>query len=73
MNQRPRAPDLPLTSTRSVSQSKDCRIEENRMLGLWTAFIQRDGEVLAVIVESDRDDLIAAARRLMDDTDLIAA
>lgn len=43
------------------------------MLGLWTAFIRRDGEALAVIVESDREDLIATARRLMDDAELIAA
>jgi hypothetical protein len=73
MNQRLPVPDLPRPSNRASGCSQDCRIEENRMLGLWTAFIRRDGEALAVIVESDREDLIATARRLMDDAELIAA
>lgn len=40
-------------------------LEANYAMGLWTAFVTRDGREVCVIVDSERDAVIAEAHRVM--------
>ena len=66
-------------STRHANQSSprvhasDNQLEKNHAPGLWVAYVLRDGEASAVIMESDRDDLIASAQALETAPELLAA
>ena len=69
-----------LLSTLHANQSSSCvvaatgfRLEQNHALGLWVAYVRRDGEALAVIMESDRDDAIASAQAPESAPELLAA
>ena len=48
-------------------------IDENRSLGLWMAFVRRDGQAIAVIMESSREIVIAAAHSWKREAKLMAA
>lgn len=63
----------PFHQSSSDVQPTDIWLEQNRTLGLWVAYVRRDGTALAVIMESDRDDVIAAAQALENEPDLLAA
>lgn len=51
----------------------DIWLEQNLVLGLWVAYVRRDGATLAVIMESDRGDVIATAQAMDSDCELLAA
>ena len=51
-------------------RSTDIWLEQNHVLGLWVAYVRRDGTAPTVIMESDRDDVIAAAQALEDEPEL---
>ena len=57
----------------SGASSIDIWLEQNRVLGLWVAYVRRDGATLAVIMESDRGDAIATAQAMESDRELLAA
>ena len=51
-------------------RSTDIWLEQNHTLGLWVAYVRREGTAPTVIMDSDRDDLIAAAQALEDEPEL---
>ena len=54
-------------------ESTRIALQQNRSLGLWTAYVRRDDEVLAIIVDTDRDSVISSARRWICEAEPIAA
>lgn len=61
------------TQSSSCVNATDIWLEQNHVLGLWVAYVRRDGEALAVIMESDRDDVVASAQALVSEPELLAA
>lgn len=57
----------------SGASSTDIWLEQNLVLGLWVAYVRRNDATLAVIMESDRADVIATAQAVEREPELLAA
>lgn len=55
------------------SPKLEMSVKANYAMGLWTAFVTQDGHEMCVIIDSERDAVIAEAQRIMETYQLKAA